>query len=289
MTTEERTSPVVVGVARRYQQAALSYAVAEANRRRVKLRVVHAVWLPVGHETDSKGEGTRAAGTMVLEAARQFVEQTPAPPPAEYVLSVRPPVTTLMDEADSAICVVLGTDRAPWLDRLIGGDVSSWLARHAGCPVIVVPETKHDARASGDVVVAVDVDTVSLKALDQAFDQAELRRCRLRVLHAGAPELARAQTDHAHEVLERLLAQVGAAHPDVRIITNIVNNEADEACLQASQRADLLVLGRPRGLGWGSLLSRPVALRVLRKAQCPVLVAPDGLLAPGAPGRVLTN
>lgn len=265
---------VVVGVARQ-QQAALAFAVAEAARRGQALRVVHAVWLPAAHQTDRKGQVLRAAGNVVLDAARQFVEQLPSAPSTEYVLSGRPPVTTLMSEAESATCLVVGTDRVPWLDRLFGGEVASWLARHSPGAVIVVPEVMSGGGGPGDVVAALDVETVSLSALDQAFEQAGLRRCRLRILHAVAPDLSRAQTDHAHTVLERLLAQSATSYPSVRVVVNVVSSEADEACLQASRCAELLVLGRPRTPGWGSLLSRPVASRVLRAARCPVLVSPD--------------
>ncbi|MRJ77897.1 hypothetical protein GEV29_15245 [Aeromicrobium sp. SMF47] len=269
------TSRVVVGV-KRHQPYALTFAIAEANRRHEAMRVVHAIWMPSERRTDEKGERLRANGKAVLETGRRFIEQAPAAPSVEYALRTESPVSALMDESRSASCLVVGTDDVPWFERLIGGEVARWLVRHAGCPVFVVPENVVAPSPSwSDVVVAVDLDTVSAGLLRAAFEEAELRHARVRVLHAVAPRLAKTQADHAHAVVDGLVARAMLEHPAVRVVTNVVTDEADDACLRASEHAGLLVLGRPRPVEQGSLIARPVAGRVLRAARCPVLVTRD--------------
>ncbi|MET0467306.1 MAG: universal stress protein [Aeromicrobium sp.] len=266
---------VVVGVVRR-ETAALRFALAEAARRDVVLRVVHAIWLPVQHRTDDTGGRLRARGQAVLDAARRFVESSPdARPQVEYVLSTRPPITTLLEESQMASCLVLGADELPWYDRLLGGEVATYVARHARCVVVTVPERPHAQHANGDVVVALDPDTATSPTLDQAFEQAEARRCGLRVLHAVGRNASRVRIEASRESVDRLVAERRTAHPGVRILADVVADDADEACLRASEHAEILVIGRPRRPELATLLARPIAMRVLRTARCPVLVAND--------------
>lgn len=252
--------PVVVGVVRD-QPGALEAAMVEAMRRGSVLRVVHAA----GSTADD--------GQAVLDDARSFVRQAPVAPTVEYVLSHQGPLAALLQEAQTASCLVVGTDEVTWFERLVGGEVSTRLARLASCAVLVVPESAPQGIARHDVVLALDVGTSAGPALAAAFEQAERRRSRLRVLHATESDGDASGGGSASGELARLVAREQQGHPEVRVVAHTVRGEADAACLKAGERAGLLVLGRPRPLRVGGLLSRPVALRVLRAAHCPVLVA----------------
>lgn len=269
------TVGVVVGV-KRHQPCALTFAAEEARRRHEGLRVVHAVRVPTNHLTDEEGDRLRAVGEQVLTAARGLIDQAPAPPATEYVLGVASPRTTLADESRTASCLVIGSDDVAWFERLIGGEVATWLVRHAACPVFVIPETPAGpVRAPSDVVVAVDLDVDSADLLHAAFDQAELRHARLRILHVVGADAPRLLAEDARQTLDDRVAPARAEHPSVRVITTVVTGEADQACAAAGEHAGLLVLGRPRSSEHGRLLSRRVAADILRTARCPVLVVPE--------------
>lgn len=265
--------PVVVGVAR-YQPTALAFAVAEADRRNADLRVVHAAWLSAPRPASEEDRDKQAAGQALLDEARRFVEKERRALAVEYVLSSRPPITTLMSEADNASCVVLGADGLSWFDKLLGGEVATWIARHAACPVFVVPETMVDQDPSGPVVAALDVETATSNVLGAAFEAAALRRADLQILHVTRPDLSRESKADAWALLDQAIAEFAAAEPSVSLTANVVAGKVDDVLVEASQRAALLVLGRPRPLGTSDLLARPIAMHVLREAQCAVLLAP---------------
>lgn len=248
---------------------------AEARHRDAKLRVVHAVWLSSAGQRDDRSAQHRAAGQAVLESAREFVESVLSGQSVDYVLSPRPPITTLTDESQSASCLVVGADHDSWFDRMLGGEVATWMARHAGCPVFVVPEAVEDEGRSGEVVVALDVAGAGTpEVLTAAFEAARLRRSCLRVLHVVPSDRSRESKGDAWSLLDRALADGSAASPDTQVVANVVSDEADHALLDTSRRAALLVLGRPRSLGVTDLYSPRIAMHVLRQTHCHVLVVP---------------
>lgn len=72
--------------------------------------------------------------------------------------------------------------------------------------------------------------------------------------------------------LERDVAAVRRAHPDVIITATTVHGNPVERLLEASDRADLIVVGsRGRG-GFRGLLLGSTSEQVVRHARCPVLV-----------------
>jgi nucleotide-binding universal stress UspA family protein len=127
--------------------AALKYAVAEANRRGARLRVVstyfpeysvHGRTQPVNAsetavEVDLEKETTR----MVEEAVAGEAQQ----PPVEIVVAAGPAAGVLIDRSGEVDVLVLGHRGRGGFASMLLGSVSLQCVLHARCPVIVVRPT----------------------------------------------------------------------------------------------------------------------------------------------------
>ncbi|MET0766371.1 MAG: universal stress protein [Aeromicrobium sp.] len=269
--------PVLVGVADK-QPAALSYAIAEAERLRRPMRVVHC-WAPpavmpedyLGVETP---EAARADAERVLEEARSAILRAAPLLEAEFVTVEGAPASSLAREATRAAVLVLGSDDVSSLDRLLGGAVSGFLARTAACPVVVVPDRDVPDSGDGGVVVTIDGDTSASGPLRYAFEQAEARREPLHVLHAAPEATLRADfLKHQANVAE-VVAGWQTQYPDVAVLRCTSEGTPAEECIEATSEASLVVIGRHHGHSTPFARARPIAMRVLRDAQCPVAVVP---------------
>ena len=141
----------------------------------------------------------------------------------------------------------------------------------------------------GRVVVGVDGSTCSHQALQVALDEARTRGCQLEVLTAFRPRMV----DAAHatwpgETGEEFAAETEAIQREalaglsdedlagVELIRRAVPGDATDALDEASEGADLLVVGsRGRGSVSGALLGS-VSLHCVTHAKCPVLVVRPG-------------
>ncbi|MEO6473336.1 MAG: universal stress protein, partial [Aeromicrobium sp.] len=142
MLSKRLERPIVVGVDVK-QQAALRYALDEAKSQGCGVRVVHAYSLSATGPALLSGEMMDAAAEsayQILDAAREFVESQKVKVPVEYVVEFGSATQTLENESISARSLVLGPENASWYERILAGEVGSWLATRAQCPVIVVPD-----------------------------------------------------------------------------------------------------------------------------------------------------
>jgi nucleotide-binding universal stress UspA family protein len=127
------------------------------------------------------------------------------------------------------------------------------------------------------IVVGVDGSAPSLEALAWAATEARLRRARLEVLHASfyrrqMLELYPGAARDEQAVLDRALAPVRAAEPTVEVVARPAGPPAAKALVDASDGADLLVVGS-RGLGgFDQLLMGSVSNQCAHHAQCPVVI-----------------
>ncbi|KQX67359.1 universal stress protein [Streptomyces sp. Root1310] len=133
------------------------------------------------------------------------------------------------------------------------------------------------------LVVGVDGSDASLTAVDWAVDEAARHGVPLRLVHASRWErYERAVPSHSlGRPSERVLAEnlvaaaaerAGQRHPEVKITTDIVPDDAADALLRAGDDAFVLVTGsRGRGELKGMLLGS-VGLAVAARAPCPAIV-----------------
>jgi nucleotide-binding universal stress UspA family protein len=157
------------------------------------------------------------------------------------------------------------------------GSVSQHVTRHASCPVVVTRTPYHPD--SKRVVVGVDGSNGSRKALAFAFDHASRSGSSVAAIHAWR-NLARGfpgeglieEIQAAERVLAEALAGFADQYPDVEVSAEAIPIAPQRALADASQAAELVVVGS-RGLGaFAGLLLGSVSQSVLHHAQCPVAV-----------------
>ena len=272
------TRPVVVAIADK-QPSALSFAVTEARSCGASLRVVYAYGVPPRASQAipveaSIIEGLRRLGQSVLDDARQFVDELGTGLDVEYVLSGHTPLDALSLEATKARCLVLGADDVPWYDRLLRTKVAGYLATHSSCPVIVVPELEFPTGPDGEVILTLDGVTPASGPLHFAFEEANARDSLLHVLHATPPGTLSSDAEASRANVSELIAEWRERYPDVAVLEANVVGDTVAVIDRATQSAELVVIGRPHSHVIPLALVRPVAVEVLRKAQCPVAVVP---------------
>ncbi|MET8158323.1 universal stress protein [Sphaerisporangium sp. NPDC005289] len=266
--------------------AALDWAADEAARKGVPLHIVSVVenW-PYGiarypAPPDVGDSLVRGAARVLGEAEARARRRRPE---IEVTVAVVEgvPATVLCEQAKDAAEVVVGSRGLGGFAGAVVGSVSAHVAGHAHGPVVVVrPDA--EARDGGEVVVGVDDSPECGPALVYAFEQASLRGAALRAVHAWrlpvhayAPEIAydmdeirRAQ----HQVVSDKLAELSGGYPGVTVIEDVPCAHPVDALAQASEKADLVVVGSHGRSGVGALLLGSVSRALLHHACCPVAV-----------------
>ena len=286
------TQPVSVGYDRSpASQGALRWATTQAVRLHAPLRIVEAFEVVV-FTRPSPGKvvplaGLRSARERGLSALADGIRQRHPDLKVETLLVEGGPTEALLEEAEHARLLVLGSRGLGGWTGLVVGSVAVQVTTHAHCPVVVIPPDPrpraHDLRS---VVVGVDGSKESAKAIDFAFDQAEALRAQVVAVHAWSSPFRTYEDDgrsmlqfDEDEVMEsaRVLvaeAVAGAAadHPDVTWHTHLAGGPPARAILNAAESAELAVVGsRGRG-GFTGLLLGSVSQTVLHHAHCPTAI-----------------
>lgn len=193
--------------------------------------------------------------------------------PAKVVIEKGPVVPTILKRAGGPRnLVVLGDRGLSDLDRFFLGAVSTQVALHAACSVLVVKQPPRPLRR---VLLAVDGSKASDRALQFLLREIEPpgeNRIEVVVLYV-LPAFAYAQVAVAGMVLSHQYAEKLTA-AGYRVKERFVpGNAADEIVkAAASQRADLIVAGA-KGLGAvGRFLLGSVSSRVVRHSPCSILI-----------------
>ena len=130
------------------------------------------------------------------------------------------------------------------------------------------------------VVVGIDGSPNSVAALRWAFRYAVATKARLKAVAASNPHMGFGFAPisigdferEAHHTLDRAIKRALGDHPAVPIETEAMHQDAVAALLEASNGADLLVVG-DRGVGgFAGLLLGSVSRRCVRQAHCSVVV-----------------
>ena len=129
--------------------AALKYAVAEANRRGARLRVV-STYFPeysVHGRTQPVTASESAVEVDLEKETRRMVEDALAgdapQPPVEIVVAAGPAAGVLIDRSGEVDVLVLGHRGRGGFASMLLGSVSLQCVLHARCPVIVVRPSGH--------------------------------------------------------------------------------------------------------------------------------------------------
>ncbi|SEE06668.1 MULTISPECIES: universal stress protein [unclassified Streptomyces] len=153
------------------------------------------------------------------------------------------------------------------------------------------------------IVVGVDGSEPSLRAVDWAADEADLRGMPLYVVYACLWEryegaaLARELGRPTAQVLPQEIT--GAAvrralerHPDLRVTSDVVFEEPEFALVRESRNASTLVVGNRGRSGLAEALLGSVGLTAAAHAHCPVVVvrgSHDKQATPSVHGRIVVG
>jgi len=192
-------------------------------------------------------------------------------------------IPTLVDRSEDAELIVVGSrGRGGWARGFLGS-VSSALVRHAKCPVAVIhdeqPRTPDPAMAP--VLVGIDGSPTSEVATEIAFDEASRRHVGLTALHAWSNrelvELPGVDWPAVKAEEERLTAEALAGwqerYPDVTVQTLLVCDRPARAIVEASESAQLVVVGSHGRNALTRMLLGSVSNAVVQSVRTPVIVA----------------
>ena len=256
---------------------AVEVATTEALRRGLPLRIITAVdvfpydTLAAFHDSggDTLAATARASARLVEVADRLQVEHRALDVTTRaHGMS---PGALLVDESTGADLLVIGQHHGGPL-----GSLSDALAAHARCPVLVV---RTGGQPDGPIVLGVDGSEIGERAMEFAFEEAQLLGATIEAVHTYQPwsyadmPPARTQGDEEEErLLAESLAGWSGKYPDVRVEKVLRRDRAATALVEASSRARLVVVGsRGRG-GFSGLLLGSVSRTVLHTAACSVAV-----------------
>lgn len=274
------------------------WAAHEAQARKVGLALVYAILPPVN--ASSFGPGIPVSLDVldeIREAAQKELDQLASTLPTTDIhtcVEVGSPSGVLLSASESAEMVVMGSRGLGGFRGLLVGSVSTQVAAHADCPVVVV---RDDIAGHGPkVVVGIDGSASAEDAVGFAFDMASRHGWTLLALHAwdvpsydllvvpNAP-IPVPLTDVADDevrLASEVLAGFQADYPDVPVEQRLVRSSAASAILEAAGEAAMIVVGtRGHGQVMGALLGS-VSNAVLHKAKIPVAVVPHVPVEDGA-------
>ena len=184
-------------------------------------------------------------------------------------------------ERDASV-IITGLNKHGLIDRLVGGDTTARVAQLSGIPLLAVaPNFK---RLPMRIVVAMDLDPLHLDELTSVlkmFDPAASVMC----VHvkpeeefpgSESPSFARAYETAVAQSFEETAKAIAKA-PGLRADLVRLNGRPASELLRYAElaKAELIILGLRRHYGLRRLLGGDVALKVLRSANCSVLVVPE--------------
>lgn len=276
--------PIIVGTDGSPEAtAAAEWAADDAARRGCPLRFVSVVdhWAYGIAKFPSKaGDPLTVHAERALSAAEATVKSRRPDVKISTEIIEGIPAKILKEKGREATEMVLGNRGLGGFAGLIVGSVSTHVAGHAPCPVVVVRPGWRDAH--GEIVVGVDDSPQCDPALAYAFEQAELRGCALRAIYAWqlpvhtlAPEIVY-DVDEVAQAQQRVVSDKVAAwrgdHPAVEVREDLVYGHPIQALTEASSAADLLVVGSHGRGALGTAVLGSVSHAVLHHAKCPIVI-----------------
>ncbi len=123
------------------------------------------------------------------------------------------------------------------------------------------------------MIVGIDAEAASERALDWV-----IRRARRAPLHVTLVTATDSLLDDAVAVRSRqtmLAGRFGAAHPDSLVDTAVVEASVHRGLREASEHADLLVIGAHRTRPVRSRATGSIGELVAARAHCPTVIVPD--------------
>ena len=275
--------------------AAVEWAVRHATARRRPLTLVTGTGDP-GNSAEILGSA-EARRVLHMKARKVsdhvlgVVERVAPGLDVDVMLPLQDARQALIDISDRASVVVVGTRGRGPVRSLLLGSVSTAVAAHAQCPVVVVRAgDRYDDGDLGRVVVGVDGSPASASAVDFAFDLASMEGRELEAVHCWStdetfidPSSYQQRLDHldAHErLLTEALAGYAEKYPDVVVSANLPDVNPVAGLVERSDTAAVVVVGSRGRSGVKSLVGS-VSRSVIEHAHCTVVVVRPRERRPG--------
>lgn len=288
MSATSINPPVVVGIDGSDAACeALRWAAVDAVHHDAPLHIVYAAGAPAdfGPGIDFRrvdhDEYLNSCATT-LAAAREFATAAAAPVDdleIETFLVEAPPIPLLRDRSKNARLLVVGNRGMGAFRRGLLGSVSTAMARHAQCPVAVIPEPERFSpdRVRGPVVVGVDGSACSARAVDIAFDEAFRRGVPVRAVLTWSEfnrYIPRTEIQiEAEALLSESLAGYADKYPDLQVHRVVAEDRPAKRLLDEGERAQLLVVGSHGRGGFAGMTLGSVSQAVLHATDCPLIIA----------------
>ncbi|HWU33277.1 MAG TPA: universal stress protein [Marmoricola sp.] len=269
---------------------AIGWGVAEAEARRVPLRLVHAIRILAVPEPvllagayawpEIPASVLREAGEEILKHAEGYARSLAPGLEISTQIHQGDTVSVLEDVAHPHGLIVIGSRRLGAVRANLFGSVGTGLA-HTSSSMFVVVRGEHEIPPDAPVIVGVDPSAECATVLKAAFEEAALHHRALRTVIGWEPYFNappdrqnKGFRDVRTEVelwLAEALAGWQEAYPDVQVQRHLAFDYPTTALTAQSVSAALVVVG----VG-GGLIGRigSVAAGVLHHAACPVVVIP---------------
>ena len=191
-------------------------------------------------------------------------------------------VHTLLDAAQDASMLVLGSRGHNRVGEVVRGSVSQSAARHSRGPVVVVREPV--AADSRRIVVGADDAEPSRRALDFACGQAALTGQQVVMVrawkpltmpidqHGDVPPAMSTALLEEEDALANAVDEQRGRFRDVDIVGEFIATGAGQALVNASHTSALVVVGSRGRTALAETVLGSVSHRVLHEARCPVAV-----------------
>ncbi|WP_433291043.1 universal stress protein [Actinoplanes sp. CA-030573] len=244
--------------------AAVRWAAAEAELRDAELRVLTAYQRQVPGQ-----QGDAGAASIVHEAVRQARSVAPG----IDVRGIAHPgyaAPMLLHAAEEAVLLVVGDRARGSVPGQPAGSVGSQVATQARTSVVVV-RGRPDCD-TGPVVVGIDSDAAGEAIVKRAFEEAAMRGAPVLAVTAASEGGRSAAKEALGTELDGRLDPWRQKFPHVHAEHEYVSGRPDQVLVDRCEQARLVVVG-PRRHGYEGVLLGAVGSRLLRRADCPVLIA----------------
>lgn len=178
--------------------------------------------------------------------------------------------------------IIVGSNRHGMADRLLGEETATELARVVERPLLIA--SPFITRLPKRLVVALDLSPADRSALVNVLDiigslqsisllHVQPRAQLLGVDWAEYDDAYRARVESAFRELNDNLARLPKAQTELVVMHGDVAGEINE--FAASVKAELIVLGVKRRRAFSVARGGGIAMKVVRKAECSVLLVPS--------------
>ncbi|WP_405445898.1 universal stress protein [Streptomyces erythrochromogenes] len=284
MTDAGGHEEVVVGIdPARDWRLPLAWAVDEAGRRRLGLRLVVAV--PPQHDTQHVDDTPRsialhqAAAEALGAAAAWSRDRHPEVEPVVDLVEGFP-APEIGRLSRHARMIVLGSRHLSRTSEFLSaGSLVVPVSAQAQCPVVVVGDAEHVTQQPPYLVAGIDGSESSKAALAVAFEEADLRGAKLRAVSVWQPPLFLLHDEEAAlQGQRRMLSETTAGwsqeYPDVVLTHEVLTGHPVEALAGAAEHALAVVVGRRGKGGYTGMRLGSVVHGLLHRAHCPVITVP---------------